>query len=239
MSYKIFKELNDIRDWATLDTETTGLSKKDEVIEVSIVRHDGVVLFNSLVRPTCQVNFAARKIHKISDSELYSSDYWKDIEVDFINAINSVDRILIFNDSFDIRLLSQTYESANLNMPSINTVCVSKAFNNYCSEYGRLVGKKKNLDSACLEMGVSFEGIDRHRSLGDCFLTRNLVLSVVNSSIDKSINDTAIDDLDCLKDVGLIINEAVSASRNMPEYITELKKHDIYMIPANINSTTK
>jgi len=35
-----------------IDTETTGLEKDDEVVEISIINFDGSLLFTSLVKPT-------------------------------------------------------------------------------------------------------------------------------------------------------------------------------------------
>ena len=52
------------------DTETTGLDKTDEVIEIACVDIDGNVLLDTLVKPTCRVSDGARAIHGISDDQL-------------------------------------------------------------------------------------------------------------------------------------------------------------------------
>ena len=50
-----------------LDTETTGLSSIDEVIELTIVDHDGSLLFSRLFRPLQPIPRQAQLIHHITD----------------------------------------------------------------------------------------------------------------------------------------------------------------------------
>jgi exodeoxyribonuclease X len=64
---------------AVVDTETTGMSDQDQVVEVGIVSWRWPAEFepddawSSLVRPTCPVSMGARAVHHISDSELNDS----------------------------------------------------------------------------------------------------------------------------------------------------------------------
>lgn len=46
-------------DWVTLDTETTGLDKTTEAIQVAILAPDGAELLNSLVCPVGEISPAA------------------------------------------------------------------------------------------------------------------------------------------------------------------------------------
>ena len=55
------------------DTETTGLDKTDEVVEIACVDIDGNVLMNALVKPTCSVSDGARAVHGIGDDQLAAS----------------------------------------------------------------------------------------------------------------------------------------------------------------------
>lgn len=50
-----------------LDTETTGLEKTDEIIEIAIVDSQGRVIFESFFRPTIHIPQAAINIHHISN----------------------------------------------------------------------------------------------------------------------------------------------------------------------------
>jgi DNA polymerase-3 subunit epsilon len=62
-----------------LDTETTGLRDLDEIVEISILDHDGGVLFDSLVRPTCRIPADAIAIHGITDDMVRDAPRWIDI----------------------------------------------------------------------------------------------------------------------------------------------------------------
>jgi DNA polymerase-3 subunit epsilon len=53
-----------------LDTETTGLEKSDEIIEISIIDAAGQVLLNSLVRPSKPIPMNATAIHGISNDQV-------------------------------------------------------------------------------------------------------------------------------------------------------------------------
>jgi DNA polymerase III, epsilon subunit and related 3''-5'' exonucleases len=60
-----------------VDTETTGLEKTDQVVELAIVslivhpkRAFEVKSYSTLVKPTCPVSSGARAVHHISDEEL-------------------------------------------------------------------------------------------------------------------------------------------------------------------------
>ncbi len=45
--------------YAILDTETTGLGKNDEIIEISILALDGTVLLDTYVKPSIPVSKGA------------------------------------------------------------------------------------------------------------------------------------------------------------------------------------
>lgn len=40
------------KDWLILDTETTGLDSRDRIVEIAVIDLSGVVLLNTLVKPT-------------------------------------------------------------------------------------------------------------------------------------------------------------------------------------------
>ena len=76
----VFDTRQDVITWARqvietgetliLDTETTGLNAHDEVIQLGIVDMRGIVLLDTLVRPTNPIAPEARAIHGITDEVL-------------------------------------------------------------------------------------------------------------------------------------------------------------------------
>lgn len=59
-----------------LDTETTGISKSDEIVEISIIEHDGTELFTKLVKPSQPIPREAERIHGISNTRVASAQAW-------------------------------------------------------------------------------------------------------------------------------------------------------------------
>lgn len=91
-----------------LDTETTGLTKEDEVIEIAMADcKTGVTVFNSLIYSDKPSNEYAAKVHKITPEMLEGSptigDVWEQIEAIVGNRV-----LLASNCSFDERLLNQS-----------------------------------------------------------------------------------------------------------------------------------
>jgi len=62
-----------------LDTETTGLDEKAEIIEIAILDVAGNVLLDSLVKPTSPISDAASKVHGIMMSMLGDAPSWQQL----------------------------------------------------------------------------------------------------------------------------------------------------------------
>ena len=59
-----------------LDTETTGLSAKDEIVEVSVVNDDNSILFQSFARPSQKIPAEATRVHGITDDMVAKAPSW-------------------------------------------------------------------------------------------------------------------------------------------------------------------
>jgi DNA polymerase-3 subunit epsilon len=59
-----------------LDTETTGLDKKSEIIEICLIDHENNVLFQSLVKPSTPVPYDVTRIHGITNEMLLGAPNW-------------------------------------------------------------------------------------------------------------------------------------------------------------------
>ncbi len=59
-----------------IDTETTGLDSSAEIIEISVVDHDGSVLFDSTVRPKNPIPREAQAVHHISNEMVKDARPW-------------------------------------------------------------------------------------------------------------------------------------------------------------------
>ena len=96
-------------DWVILDTETTGLSPQDEIIQIAILSSDGTPLFNSLIRPSRLIPASATAIHGITDDDVVDAPCYKEIAGQ-IESIVAEKTIVIYNADYDQRLLQQTHK---------------------------------------------------------------------------------------------------------------------------------
>jgi DNA polymerase III epsilon subunit-like protein len=87
-----------------IDTETTGLGRTDEIIEISIVDHDGTELYSSLVKPSQAIPREATRIHGISNQMVEVAQAWP-IQWPRIRPILFGRLIAAYNVEFDSRLM--------------------------------------------------------------------------------------------------------------------------------------
>ena len=66
-------------DFVILDTETTGLDERAEIVELSIIDKHGNTLFDSLIKPKGCIPYEAEQIHGISNANVENADSWPDV----------------------------------------------------------------------------------------------------------------------------------------------------------------
>lgn len=163
-----------------LDTETTGLGSRDQVIELAIIDHDGKVLINDLMRPTCPITPDAAETHGITPEmladKMFLKDWWKTVR-----KVVSGRFIVGYNTTFDIRMLYQTAGAQGVEVPSLGFMGLFDMMQIYSywadmpGKFGHL--KWFRLGDACERMGILPDG-DLHRALADTDLTRRLTLAL-------------------------------------------------------------
>jgi DNA polymerase-3 subunit epsilon len=159
-------------DVVFLDTETTGLDERAEVIEIAIVDRDGDTLVNSLVRPIRPIPGPASAIHGILDHEVADAPNW----AEFFPTISSICRdrtVVVYNADYDLRLIRQSCQLAGINQVSARFHCAMQAF--ACFHAGRATSdrpKFQRLDSAASRFSLD---IPNHRALGDALACLGVV----------------------------------------------------------------
>lgn len=160
------RSLLEREDWVILDTETTGLSQIDEIIQIAIIAHDGSVLLDTLVRPIQPISAAAIAIHGITNTTLEEAPSFPEIYKEFKAAI-SEKTMVIYNASFDQRLLNQTIKKYHLPQIEINPEQVACAMLQYSAWKGE-IWSDGNYKWQKLPGGD-------HTALGDCKATLDLI----------------------------------------------------------------
>ena len=165
-----------MKDYLILDTETTGIGKRDEIIELGIVDMNGNTVYHSLFNPSCPIGAKAMKVHGITPSEVKGAPRFSD-EWSKIKGILNGKMILIYNANFDLRMLNQTARiyrcSEVLNQKDV--YCIMRGYARYHGEWNPRTGDFRwvKLEQALHNEDVSIT--QNHRAIGDCLMTLALV----------------------------------------------------------------
>jgi DNA polymerase-3 subunit epsilon len=167
-----------------LDTETTGTKPSSEIIEISIVDDAGLVLFDSLVKPTQRIPKDVIQIHGITDDMLIDAPRWNSIwsQVESILKENPVG---IYNADFDLRMIRQSHARYWMDwQPEIQAqvFCIMKLYAQFYGEWNSARGNYRwqSLDAARSQAGLSLP--NSHRAKADALLARALLHYMAESS---------------------------------------------------------
>ena len=99
----------DLSKTICFDTETTGLGKYDEILQLAIINGVGDVLFNELIKPKQQTNWwQAEKVHHISPKMVEKCNTI-DSYLPMLAEIFKKSEICVgYNLPYDIRMLKQS-----------------------------------------------------------------------------------------------------------------------------------
>lgn len=146
-----------------LDTETTGISNSDEILQVSILDEDGKIIFNEYCKPIQHTLWReAEKIHHISPAMAKDKKPLSDFYAVLKEILEGVDEIIGFNTKFDIRMLKN-----NLAM-SGHEINIHAKIVDVMQMYRCRYGSPYKLVDCAKHFGYSFVA---HDSIEDCRAT--------------------------------------------------------------------
>jgi DNA polymerase-3 subunit epsilon len=180
---KWFKNLED-KNYYIIDTETTGLTNFDEIIELGIIDNNGKIVFDNRFNPIKQVSLGAYNTHCISEDILKDCKDFR-LYYDEIKDILENKNIVGYSAYFDIDMIKNT--CINRNLENINYKKIYDVMRNY-AKYNQEWNdywnnwKWQNLIMACCQQGITVK--DSHSAIGDCKLTLNLIKKIQNLKID-------------------------------------------------------
>jgi len=164
-----------------LDTETTGFSPQDVVIEVGVVDQTGATLYDALIKPAIPIPADAVAVHGITEEMVANSPTWKEIWED-LQSVLAGRFVGAYNVDFDLRLLKQTHSRYWLDWPLDDKYffCVMKL---YSAFYGEISPRGNSLRFHKLESAGAASGIplpNSHRAIDDAKLTAALFNYIAN-----------------------------------------------------------
>lgn len=87
-------------EFCVLDSETTGLSKPRDFVEVAVVDPDGEILCDTLVRPSCRIERGAMGVHGYTAESLASAPAFRELYPDLLEALWGR-RVIVYNAAYD------------------------------------------------------------------------------------------------------------------------------------------
>jgi len=173
LDYGAFPKLR-LGNFVILDTETTGLGRDDEVVELGIIDSEGKILYQSLFLPQKQIHWAASKVNGLTNEDLADAplfqDEWENIKRAVGNKI-----IVGHNISFDKKLITQTLQRYGL-----NTGEAARLFRN-CRDSvtiarEHIYAENYRLETLCMKLGLA-DG-QKHRACDDCLMVLRLLEAI-------------------------------------------------------------
>ena len=155
-----------------LDTETTGIDRNAEIVEIAIIDREGNSLFQSLVRPSIPIPPESSRIHGITDDMVQTSlswpALWPSIRPHLLGRT-----IAGYNIDYDLRLMQQSLERYRLPWrDQFSSLDIMQLFSAYYGEWDSVRQKLRwfRLEEAGKLLGIPLP--NSHRALDDTRLAR-------------------------------------------------------------------
>lgn len=165
-------------NFIVLDTETTGLGREAEIVQIAIIDSRGKVLLDTLLKPTKPIPADATRIHGITNGQVATAPTMALVYPRILNVLQGRD-VIIYNADYDRRLLHQSSRAHGLSVLWDSVVgswtCAMLAYAEYHGEWNPYYRSYKwqKLGVACQQQGISV--VDAHSALADCRMTLALV----------------------------------------------------------------
>jgi DNA polymerase-3 subunit epsilon len=176
-----------------LDTETTGLDDRAEVVEVAVIALDGRVLVDSLVRPTIPIPGTATAVHGIGPLDVADAPTFAGLRPELAAAIEGR-TVVIYNAAYDIRALDRSARACGIGLLPLSChFCMMTAYAEYWGDWSKYHGNYRwqSLGAAAAQQRLVVpEGL--HRAAADAELTRRLACHVVAAQLSALAAGTPI-----------------------------------------------
>lgn len=155
-----------------LDTETTGLTEKDELLQVSILDADtGEAVYNSYIKPCFAVEWPeAQAINGISPAKVQDAPFVFEVLVTLNTIFRDVEEVIGYSTDFDMGFLERAGVQFSGNVILHD---VKETFAVVNGEYNEKYGdfKWKKLTFCAEALGYDWGEDTAHDSLADCKAT--------------------------------------------------------------------
>ena len=163
-----------------LDTETTGLSTKEDhrIVEIACIETNNLIptkkIFYKLVNPEREVSKDAFKVHGYDNDKLKNEPKFREIANEFIKFISGK-KLIIHNAPFDIGFINHELKKINMQLIDlkenvIDTLEIARS---------KYPGSSNSLDNLCKKFDVDLSKRKKHNALLDCELLRKVYINLI------------------------------------------------------------
>ena len=205
-----------------LDTETTGLSTKDNhrIVEIACIETEGLIptkkIFHKQLNPERDVSEDAVKVHGFTSDYLRNKPTFDKIASDFLNFIEGK-KLVIHNAPFDLGFLN--YELKLLDIEGIKKNVVVDSLETAKLKFP---GQSNSLDALCKRFGIDLSRRSKHNALLDCELLREVYINLVDAKEPKLIFPNKVE-AKIIDNVGGYSKKIINISE------MELEKHEKFI----------
>jgi DNA polymerase III subunit epsilon len=163
-----------------LDTETTGLGERAEVIEIAILDHDGAVLLETFVRPRLPIPREVIRIHGITDQIVRNAPVWAELWPQ-VQVILQGRIVGIYNAEFDRRMLVQSHKGAQLlwQEDGLSSFCIMQLYARFYGVRHHSSFRWQSLANAGRQCRLPL--VNSHRAADDARLARAVLHFIAKS----------------------------------------------------------
>lgn len=97
----------DRNNWAILDTETTGLERTAQAVQIGVLTSDNLEGWQTLVKPTVPIGLKAAQIHGIREQRLTNAPAFDEVFVKLLTVIGGRE-LIIYNSAYDLRIIQES-----------------------------------------------------------------------------------------------------------------------------------
>jgi DNA polymerase III subunit epsilon len=154
-----------------LDTETTGLDNRAEIVEIAILDWDGSPLLYSLVKPRSPIPAMVTRIHGITDAHVVDAPSWADLWPHVQSTLQGR-TIGIYNADFDLRMMAQSNQLARLpwQREGLGAFCIMQLYARFYGERRYDSFRWQSLAKAAIQCRLPLA--NSHRAVDDALLAR-------------------------------------------------------------------
>lgn len=160
-----------------IDTETTGLSDDDEIVQIAILSYTGETLLDTLIKPTKPIPAGSTRIHGITDEMVADAPTFPEIYPKLDDLLRH-NFWLIYNANYDTKILKQVCKLHDLEYPTPGDVdCAMLQYAAYRGEWNDYFGNWRwpKLSQAIAEFNIDLGDGKAHSAITDCQTTLALV----------------------------------------------------------------